>query len=69
MCAMYSLDSGRNPEATEVVTSVLVEEMMHMALAANLLNAVGGRPRLDSTQMLPAYPDVCRTATAHSKSH
>jgi hypothetical protein len=56
MCALYSLDPDRNPEATEVVASVLVEEMLHIALAANLLNAVGGSPRLDSPQMLTAYP-------------
>ena len=56
LCALYSLDAIRNPEASEVVASVLVEEMLHMTLAANLLNAVGGRPRLDSPQMLPVYP-------------
>jgi Ferritin-like len=56
LCALYSLDAGRNPEVTEVVGSVLVEEMLHMTLAANLLNAVGGRPRLDTPQMLPGYP-------------
>jgi hypothetical protein len=27
-----------------------------MTLAANLLNAVGGQPRLDSSRMLPGYP-------------
>ena len=31
-----------------MVGSVFVEEMLHLALAANLLNAVGGRPRLDT---------------------
>ena len=56
LCALYSLDAVRNPEAAEVVASVLVEEMLHMTLAANLLNAVGGRPRLDAPQMLPVYP-------------
>jgi hypothetical protein len=56
LCALYSLDSVRNPEASEVVASVFVEEMLHMTLAANLLNAVGGRPRLDRPQMLPVYP-------------
>ena len=48
LCALYSLDAVRNPGATEVVASVFVEEMLHMTLAANLLNAVGGRPRLDA---------------------
>ena len=56
MCALYSLDPGRNPEASEVIASVLVEEMLHMTLAANLLNAVGGHPRFDSPRMLPGYP-------------
>jgi Ferritin-like len=56
LCALYSLDAIRNPEASEVVASVLVEEMLHMTLAANLLNAVGGHPRLDSPRMLPGYP-------------
>jgi ferritin-like protein len=56
LCALYSLDPARNPDATEVICSVLVEEMLHMTLAANLLNAVGGRPRLDTPQMLPSYP-------------
>jgi hypothetical protein len=56
LCALYSIDAVRNPEAAEVVASVLVEEMLHMTLAANLLNAVGGQPRLDSPRMLPGYP-------------
>jgi hypothetical protein len=44
LCALYSLDAVRNPEASEVVASVLVEEMLHMTLAANLLNAVADAP-------------------------
>ncbi|WP_327588383.1 ferritin-like protein [Nonomuraea sp. NBC_00507] len=56
LCALYSLDPERNPEAMEVVGSVFAEEMLHLALAANLLNAVGGRPRLDMPGMLPPYP-------------
>ncbi|MET7335755.1 ferritin-like domain-containing protein [Nonomuraea sp. NPDC005650] len=56
LCALYSLDPQRNPEAVEVVGSVFVEEMLHLALAANLLNAVGGRPLLDAPQLLPPHP-------------
>ncbi|MEU8379155.1 ferritin-like protein [Streptosporangium sp. NPDC048865] len=54
--ALYSLDPERNPEAVEVVSGVFVEEMLHLALAANLLNAVGGRPLLDTPRMLPPHP-------------
>jgi hypothetical protein len=56
LCALYSLDEARNPEALEVVTGVFVEEMLHLALAANVLNAVGGHPSLDPSRLLPAYP-------------
>ncbi|MCO5967895.1 ferritin-like domain-containing protein [Actinoallomurus soli] len=56
LCALYSLDPQRNPEAVEAVAGVLIEEMLHLALAANLLNAVGGRPRLDTPRTLPSHP-------------
>ncbi|GGU33089.1 ferritin-like domain-containing protein [Nocardioides albus] len=56
LCALYSLDPARNPEAAQVVGTVLAEEMIHLALAANLLNAVGGSPKLDAPDLLPAYP-------------
>ena len=54
--ALYSIESGHNPEAVELISSVVVEEMLHLTLAANLLNAVGGQPRLDIPKMLPGYP-------------
>jgi hypothetical protein len=56
LCALYSLDPARNPAAAEVVQSVFVEEMLHLTLAANLVNAVGGAPVLDSPLLLPGYP-------------
>ncbi|MEV0232823.1 ferritin-like domain-containing protein [Nonomuraea sp. NPDC050786] len=56
LTALYSLDPERNPAAVEVVSGVFVEEMLHLALAANLLNAVGGAPRLDTPEMLPPHP-------------
>jgi hypothetical protein len=56
LCALYSLDPARNPDAVELVSSVFVEEMIHLSLACNLMNAVGGEPRLDYPGMLPGYP-------------
>lgn len=56
LCALYSLDPARNPDAVELVSSVFVEEMIHLSLASNLMNAVGGQPRLDHPGMLPGYP-------------
>ena len=70
MCALYSLDPERNPEAAQVVSTVLTEEMLHLALAANLLNAVGGAPKhrrpaaaAALSPPAPAQRRVCRRST------
>ena len=54
--ALYSLDPDGNRAVAEIIRSVVDEEMLHLTLAANLLNAVGGRPVLDSPDTLPRYP-------------
>ena len=56
LCALYSLDPTRNADAAAVLGGVFVEEMLHLGLVANILNAVGGRPRFDSPAMLRPYP-------------
>jgi hypothetical protein len=56
LCALYSIHPGTNLEATMVVRSVVVEEMLHMILAGNVLNAVGGRPRVSGPENAPHYP-------------
>ncbi len=68
LCALYSLDAARNPEAVEVVQSVFVEEMLHLTLAANLLNAIGRKPLLDAPHLLPGYPRTLPTANSPSRS-
>ena len=55
LCALYSIHPGTNLEATLVVRSVVVEEMLHMVLSGNVLNAIGGRPRVSGTYA-PHYP-------------
>ncbi|CAM03571.1 ferritin-like protein [Saccharopolyspora erythraea NRRL 2338] len=56
MTAMYSIHPGTNEEAQLVIRSVVLEEMLHLTLAANLVNALGGNPRLDQAHNLPSYP-------------
>jgi CDGSH-type Zn-finger protein len=56
MCALYSIKPGTNAGATEVLTSVFIEEMLHLTLAANVLNAVGGTPVLDKPDFIARYP-------------
>jgi hypothetical protein len=54
MSGMYSIKAGTNAFAYEVIRSVLLEEMLHMTLAANLLNAVGREP--DTKKFVRKYP-------------
>ena len=56
LLALYSIHPGSNPEAAEVVRTVVVEEMLHLTLAANILNAVGGEPDLTRNGFVPLYP-------------
>ena len=52
LCALYSLKDGSNQESAQVIRSVVMEEMLHMVLAANVLNAIGGQPKV----LVPSYP-------------
>ena len=63
--ALYSLDGERNAHAVEIVKSVVVEEMLHMVLAANVLNAIGGRPVIDSPDFTPHYPGKLPSGVEH----
>ena len=54
--ALYSLVPGRNDEVAKILRSVVVEEMLHMVLAANVLNALGGRPAISKASFIPSYP-------------
>lgn len=56
LCALYSIKPGTNREAVANLASVFIEEMLHMTLAANVLNAVGGHPVLDAPDFVPSYP-------------
>lgn len=42
--ALYSTPPETNPEATQLIRSVALQEMIHMCLACNMLNALGGNP-------------------------
>ena len=46
LIALYSIKPNTNLDATNIIRTVVVEEMLHLTLASNLLNAVGGEPDL-----------------------
>ena len=56
LTALYSIRPGTNPDAYHVLRVVAVEEMLHLTLAANMLNAVGGCPDLTTHGFVPDYP-------------
>lgn len=56
MTALYSIRPGTNLDAVQILRVVVVEEMLHLTLAANLLNAVGGTPDLTRADFVPRYP-------------
>jgi hypothetical protein len=54
--SLFSVHVGTNSEAAGILRSVVIEEMLHMAIAANVLNAIGGTPILDKPAFIPTYP-------------
>jgi len=56
LTAAYSAYIEVNKASIDIIRAVAKEEMLHLALAANLLNAVGGRPDLLSPGFVPPYP-------------
>ena len=56
LCALYSMHPQGNDEAKLVIRSVVVEEMLHMVLAANVFNAIGGEPLVAGAEHAPHYP-------------
>jgi hypothetical protein len=56
LTALYSLKPGSNLDAQHILRVVVVEEMLHLTLAANILNAIGGQPDLTAPGFVPRYP-------------
>ncbi|MGD0800812.1 MAG: ferritin-like protein, partial [Terracidiphilus sp.] len=65
LLAMYSIHPGTNSDAVHVFRVVVVEEMLHLTFAANILNAVsdptkkypsGSTPDLTTKGFVPLYP-------------
>ena len=63
--ALYSLKPGTNLEALHIIRAVAVEEMLHLTLVANVLNAVGGdvKSTLTAPDFVPKYPAYIPTGS------
>jgi len=51
LCAWWSIIDS-NTEAANIIKSIILEEMLHMGLACNMLTAIGGTPKIT----IPKYP-------------
>lgn len=63
LCGLYTIKEGSNVEAGALIRSVVVEEMLHMVLVANILNAITdpktikkGEKLFNVKDIIPNYP-------------
>jgi hypothetical protein len=58
LTAYYTLrgTSAGGKAARQIIHSIVVEEMLHMHLACNILNAIGGAPLINTPGFIPTYP-------------
>src|SRR5271166_4133173 len=56
LTAAYSAKIEKNKPSIDIIRAVVKEEMLHLTLAANLLNAIDGQPDLISADFVPPYP-------------
>lgn len=56
LTALASIKYSYNLDIQSILKAIVIQEMMHMALVANILNAVGGKPSLYSANFIPPYP-------------
>lgn len=56
LTALWSIKEHRCPAAI-AIREVVVEEMLHMSLACNMLKSIGGVPELSTAAVVPSYPN------------
>ncbi len=56
LTALYSIKEGSNSRVSQVIRSVAVEEMLHMILVCNVMNALAIQPVVNKPENYPAYP-------------
>jgi hypothetical protein len=54
--ALYSIKHDANTIVADLIRSIVVEEMLHLTIAANVLNAIGGAPTINKPTFIPDYP-------------
>jgi len=55
LCGLWSIKAGYG-EAYDLINSIIMEEMLHMGLACNMLTTIGGAPQINAPGFVPTYP-------------
>ncbi|CAK8681365.1 uncharacterized protein LOC143461065 isoform X2 [Clavelina lepadiformis] len=66
LTAYMSVKREGNEEVRRILRSIASEEMLHLTLDANVLNAIGGNPNLTDSYWLPSYPTPFPSKTSFS---
>lgn len=56
LTALYSIKPDTNQEVANIFFSVVREEMLHMVIVANVLNAIDGSPKIDDPELTKPFP-------------
>jgi hypothetical protein len=56
LTAFLSLKKGFMPDTASILRSVFMEEMLHMSIVCNVLNAIKGSPVINKPGFIPTYP-------------
>ena len=56
LTANFTLSNTGNDDISNLIGSIVGEEMLHLSIACNLLNAIGGSPVLNKPGFVPTYP-------------
>lgn len=56
LTALFSFKPNTETAIRGVIHSIVIEEMLHMSIAANILNALGGKPDISNSKFVPDYP-------------
>lgn len=56
LTANFTLFNTGNDEISNLIGSVVGEEMLHLSISSNLLTAIGGHPILNKKGFVPTYP-------------
>ncbi|MET3131337.1 rubrerythrin [Oxalobacteraceae bacterium GrIS 1.11] len=56
LTAMFSLKPGINDDIARLIHEIIVQEMLHMTIACNIMIAIGGHPKINTKRFIPPYP-------------